>query len=63
MDNLKPCPFCGSTNVIIFPYDPFDGYQGNLTVHRVRCMNCGAQIEKKDVLDAGEAWNTRKGEK
>lgn len=59
MDELKPCPFCGSKNISIRLKDPFDGYQGNLTVHRVLCGNCGAQNERKGVLDAVEAWNRR----
>lgn len=59
MAELKPCPFCGGKNISIRIYDPFDGYQGNLSVHRVWCRNCWAQNERKDVMDAIEAWNRR----
>lgn len=56
---LKPCLFCGSNAISIRDYDPFDGYQGNLTVYRVWCRNCGAQVEQKDVMDAIRVWNRR----
>ena len=58
-DKLKPCPFCGGKDISIKPYDPFDGMQGNLTVHRVWCRKCGAQVEQKEVLNAIEYWNRR----
>ena len=56
---LKPCPFCGNYNVGICIYDPFDGYQGDCSVHRVWCRGCRAQVEQKKVLDAIAAWNRR----
>ena len=59
MAELKPCPFCGSKSVRIYAYDPFDGYQGNLTVHRVHCTECGAHVQQDKVMDAIEAWNRR----
>lgn len=59
MGFLKPCPFCGGTDLICMRYDPFDGYQGNLTQHVVRCNGCGAEIERKDRLDVIRAWNRR----
>ena len=58
---LKPCPFCGCEKVLTMVYDPFDGYQGSLAVYRIRCRNCGAQIERNDVVDAIKAWNRRTG--
>lgn len=56
---LKPCPFCGGKKIRIYAYDPFDGYQGNLTVHRVHCTMCGVQVQRDKVMDAIEAWNRR----
>ena len=58
-DNVKPCPFCGSSNISGKIYDPFDGYQGHFIIHQIRCGNCGAQVERKDILEAVEAWNRR----
>ena len=58
MPEIKPCPFCGG-NVSVYAYDPFDGYQGNLTRYRVFCLNCRASIEREDREKAIEAWNRR----
>lgn len=59
MAELKPCPFCGGEKISVREYDPFDGYQGALSVYRVWCRNCGAQIEQKKKAEASEAWNRR----
>lgn len=59
MEKLKRCPFCGNENIDVQEYDPYDGYQGNLTTYRVRCTNCGANIAKVNKEDAVEKWNAR----
>lgn len=59
MAELKPCPFCGGKKIDIMVYDPFYGYQGNLTRHRVWCLKCRAQVDRERVMDAIEAWNRR----
>lgn len=46
---LKPCPFCGG-NARIYVYDPFDGYQGNLTTYRVECTKCRANIKNSKKI-------------
>lgn len=56
---LKPCPFCGSTDISVFYHDPYDGYQGDLGVYKVRCRQCGTTLQRKDMTEAEEAWNTR----
>ena len=61
MAKMKPCPHCGDKMVIVYAYDPFDGYQGNLTRYRVFCFNCRASIEREDREKAIEAWNRRAG--
>lgn len=56
--NLKPCPFCGSTEVSF-------GSQGTRPVHRfVNCCDCLASTNVlasngSTVEDAAEAWNRR----
>ena len=51
---LKPCPFCGSTDVeTIYRFD------GNGS-HSVMCQRCGAQSAPCDTEQyATEKWNTR----
>ena len=58
---LKPCPFCGGDKrgINIRPYNPFDGYNGNVPMQRVCCLACGANIMRQDVIEAIEAWNKR----
>lgn len=59
MTELKPCPFCGCEAINGYYYDPFDGYQGNLTRYRIRCEVCGASLERNTKETATEAWNKR----
>lgn len=55
---LKPCPFCGGIPMF-YSYDPFDGYQGNLTKYAVRCLKCTARINAPTEEKAKEMWNRR----
>lgn len=52
---LKPCPFCGSDNVIIF-----NTFDSAIKRYNVECLNCMATIpaysQKKDVV---KHWNRR----
>lgn len=63
MAKLKPCPFCGCEGMYGYYYDPFDGYQGNLKRYRIRCMACGAALERNAKEEAIEAWNRRADDK
>ena len=58
---LKPCPFCGSDMALAkpYPYDPYDGYQGNNVWHIIACFNCSAKITERTQKEAIEAWNRR----
>lgn len=48
---LKPCPFCGSDDVIC---DMFED------VYFVECLDCSAKVESYNGLeDAVEGWNAR----
>ncbi len=56
---LKPCPFCGGTDIEIYSYDPYDGYQGNLTRWCAVCTSCGCEYDKEEKSAVIEAWNRR----
>ena len=61
IDELKPCPFCGSENLNLYYYDvddrcnPFDPC--------VRCDNCGTVLKFRrgegDLDDILRVWNRR----
>ncbi len=56
---LKPCPFCGSESIDMYCYDPYDGYQGNLSRWEICCMSCEVKLERVKREDAVNAWNRR----
>ena len=62
MEKLKNCPFCGSCNVDLYSYDPFDGYRGDLERYKVSCLSCGCNLERIKKDDAIAAWNRRANE-
>jgi Lar family restriction alleviation protein len=45
---LKPCPFCGSTNI----------EHSKIWIF-IACNNCKAQISRPSEKEAVEAWNRR----
>lgn len=54
MNELKPCPFCGSSDLLI------EHMEGTILhpAHRVYCDNCGASSCYTDT-DCIKAWNMR----
>jgi len=61
-DELKPCPFCGNTNLYLYYYDmddrcnPFDPC--------VRCYDCGTIFKFRygggcNLDDIQKVWNRR----
>ena len=53
---LKPCPFCGSTEINLDPGSPGYGYPS------INCQNCEAEgpyIESEDEDVLRDAWNNR----
>ena len=57
MTELKPCPFCGSSNIIVELY---------VTGCNVKCKSCGAEgpiipnyANGRQKEQAITAWNTR----
>ena len=58
MDDLKPCPFCGSH---ILEVDRFPHHDSTLWF--ITCYECPCQgVEHKEKEEAIKAWNTRIGE-
>jgi Lar family restriction alleviation protein len=52
MDDLKPCPFCGGSNII----DTSNGVESCM----LNCDDCGAEgPSAKNYVKATVAWNTR----
>ena len=66
-EDLKPCPFCGSTKLFISEED-YDGGVPALdgtTYFSVWCSKCSALVASSNddtEQKAIEHWNTRKGE-
>lgn len=59
---LKPCPFCGSTDVKLVGSHTNDDCYSSYYSYRVFCRNCGARgAEKRDEEKplAIRAWNRR----
>lgn len=60
IEKLKPCPFCGSTNV-----EAFEQYADDCPFHSaiVRCHSCDAQsaqmVGRDKIAMATRAWNKR----
>lgn len=51
---LKPCPFCGSYDVVV------DELDETYTSGYVRCRDCGAEGSIRDsCAEAAAAWNRR----
>lgn len=50
MPLAKPCPFCGSRNVVTERKEHFDASEYK-TCTFVRCVNCGVQIVGMPVLN------------
>ena len=64
---VKPCPFCGSKNLVIEKKDSF--YDSNKSCTYVECAECGVHVYGDGVLggttyneavhNAIERWNRR----
>ncbi len=50
----KPCPFCGSKEVLEHSYK-----EDNQDWHSVYCSNCGANFQTNKMEYSVEKWNTR----
>lgn len=53
---LKPCPFCGETEMDLMEDTP----EGCITEYFVSCSCCGAQVANEESMkDAIALWNRR----
>ena len=59
IEKLKPCPFCGSSNIA--PEEEYGSDCGySFGGHLVICNNCGVQTKYYETeTEAIEAWNRR----
>jgi len=55
---LKPCPFCGGTEIFIEPDEVGSGGQWVSPIH-VGCAQCKAEQQADDEASAIDAWNRR----
>ena len=56
---LKPCPFCGDTDLRIYRYIDDNGAEVN---SKITCMGCLISVHQEEtcsVDDQVEAWNRR----
>lgn len=62
-EELKPCPFCGSTEVQYFGERIYSIPLINVSWDGIKCMKCGAAYINTDKTkcpnDICEAWNRR----
>jgi Lar family restriction alleviation protein len=71
-DNLRPCPFCGSTHIVCRLYAVSTVLSGaktrrgkpSLQGWSVECLQCQASVHRPDHTEAArdaaiERWNTR----
>lgn len=60
---LKPCPFCGSTELRIIKALSLSKDLSDFTMidNYINCLTCGTEGPKKAYVDdVKEAWNERK---
>ena len=66
MIELKPCPFCGSDDLVMSSRETYAFMTGKrMEFYRVKCDTCGAMVDNdfEDTDKAIEAWNRRADEK
>ncbi len=52
---LKPCPFCGGTNLL--EYTTKELYR--VPTYTIKCANCMGEMTRTKPQKAIEAWNRR----
>ena len=66
MSELKPCPFCGSDDLVMSSREAYALMTGKrMEFYRVKCDTCGAMVDNDfgDTDEAIEAWNRRVDDK
>ena len=65
MNELKPCPFCGSKDIFMNVIPPHTHIFANMPVYMgsatVECKHCEAAIIRDTKAEAIIAWNRRDG--
>lgn len=55
MEELKPCPFCGSQHILTATQKPF----GMAEYFMIKCFDCSAEITRSTKRKAIKAWEMR----
>lgn len=64
MEELKPCPFCGSGYIVNVSKDVCTDRIKREPTHALYCMGCGTQTRYYFTWEeAVKAWNRRAGRK
>lgn len=60
VSKVKPCPFCGSTNIYLAKVRSLLDTT-KLLGQAVECQECGANVPGEDKESALDKWNERYG--
>lgn len=55
MDNLKPCPLCGSSNIVLDVYN----YTTDKVLYMIHCKGCGTALTRETSEQAIKDWNQK----
>lgn len=55
---IKPCPFCGSENLLLMEYDNIIEVDGT-HAFKIFCQLCGCQQTPRHYDEIVESWNQR----
>jgi hypothetical protein len=60
---LKPCPFCGGTDIDFRLIDKKTGQcteSMDSSLEEIRCLTCGCNMQRSTGVGVCNSWNTRK---
>lgn len=63
MAELRPCPFCGGTQIEVYHNPNNKLMYFGIEQYKVSCLRCAAQLHREKKEEAIAAWNRRAKEK